>query len=497
MGTELLPNQDFTAELTTGERPLLDRWVRETLPVFRIREGMVNDLLSGSIVQDIDTTIFQNGIKVPNFLIPIMKRWAQNGPAILCSYAHPEVFDLYKFTGRLNLVSFIDRMREQGVVIPKERVTENWYETVALDRSVTTPLKFGDTFPQSERFPIKHDLFGLGNFHYGTEVCDLDQIQEAMNVDSRTTASLILRRLSNEVETELVILGGNRLERGVKRDILQGLLEQRLASVLGLVDLVISNTVSSGELTVNEFLINLQRQFAGHVLNGEHGIGKDLDGVTGIESQLLSKNRKYLELVLDTLNDLISTRGSSVLKRLVAATGDGLFSGFVDDQDVLLTVDSEEDRFILMNKRSWETEKVVGDGKLIEFVRDNNLLPLAKAETLAILAGGMTFHMGSEYGSRPRILSNLGIKRADFPEFFDYLSGLRIGQDSEQGNGLFNLIGSERPIPAVLAFILFGERFLRAKILENIGLLSGAQKLHERELKSLVAKTLVKNLEKI
>ncbi len=485
MEREQLPNQDFITELTTGERPLVDRWVASCLPIFRKREQLVGELTSGSV-----------GMEVPDFLVPVMRRWAEDGPVILCSYGHPEEFEMYKFMGNLNLAIFIEQMKRTGVLISPDQVMENWYETVALHRTVTTPLRFGDTFPMGNKFPIKHDLFGLGGFKSGLQACEFSEQATALEeIDTKATAQAICDRLSGEIESELVTLNLTRDKRKIKREAIRNLLFSRLATVLGMAQSSLGKVRSEGGQTVDDFLIDLEQRFAGHILDADprFGVSERISELTGIRSTLFSRNTRYLSLVHDTLDMLVSARGPSILKKMVSSIGDGLFAGSVDGKDLILTVDKERDRFIVTNKDSFETEEEVQDDQLMSFVLRNRFLPLAKAETLAIIAGGMTFHMGSEYSSRPKVLAALGIDQVQFPDLFIYLSGLRIGEDLEQGNNLFVLNGNQA-IPAVLAFVLFGGEFLRAKMLEKAGVEFQPESLAEKEFKKLIARSLVESI---
>lgn len=486
-------NPSILIELGLKERPLVDRWARECLPIFGIRAQLVSDIVSGFVRGEGDRTVLQNGMEAPGFLLPIMRLWAEKGPIILCSYAHPEQFEFYKFMGQLNLVQFTDRMRARGVNIPMERVVENWYETVVIDRSVLEPLNLGKLFPREK---LKADLLGVGNKRVGTETLDCtEQLDRIEDLDIRGIAEIIVNRFVIDLDEALKVQdsGLTRRERhNIRQGAIKDLIAGRIRELANLTDSVVMELRFKKDATLNEFLIEFEQRFAGIILGSDTELPTKIGELTGVEGVLSSKNEGYFNLVLDTLDLLVEAKGPDILKGLVNSIGDGLFLGVIGGKEVVLTLDKDNDTFILMNNKTWEVEKRLKDQEVLAFVRANKLAPLAKPETLALVASGMTFHMGSEHGNRARAFSVLGLEDERFAEFRKYLESLRIGQDLEQGNRLFLLDGT-KPIPAVLAFVLLGPEFLKQEMLKRAGVENKPQNLNEREMRQLTARRLVED----
>lgn len=487
-------NQEFLAELAIGERPLIDQWVKDCLPVFQVRNNLVRDLLSGSVQQDNGTSVFQNGIRAPAFLVPIMELWARRGPTILCSYSHPEEFNLYKFMGRLNLILFLTRMKTAGIEIPSKKITENWYETVALTRSVTEPLNFGDFFPADK---FKPNLLGLAGRKRGSEMLDRKkQLEVLESIPISGIAQKIVDHVQNDIDETIksTMPDLTRRKRYEMRQVtIRNIVSQRISEIINIAKSVLESGVD--RLTINEFLTELEQRFAGMILNDKvrYGLPPRIDELTEIKGSLSSKNKDYLDLVMDTLVLLIEAKGVDVLRGLVNSTGEGLFLGLVRGKNVTLTIDKDANAFILMNDRTGEIEQRIPDAEIIELIRNNDLVPLAKSETLALVASGMVFHMGSEYGNRNRALLVLELETTEYSAFKQYLSNLRIGQDLEQGNGLFSLNGTKL-IPAILAFVLLGKDFIRSEMIKEAGINNQPLTLSIQELKKLTAESLVKSL---
>lgn len=493
---EQLLNQDFIAELTVDESPLVDRWVGECLPIFRIREHLAEELLSGSVVRDGASAIFQNGFKVPGFLVPIMEKWAKEGPIILTSYSHPEQFEMYKFMGSLNLTLFLERIKKEGIVVPTSRVVENWYETVALDRSVKEPLNVANIFPKDK---LKVNLLGLSGYQFGSEAIDRDeQLDILKRVDTDEIAQAIVARLTNDLDSELKLSNPNltKQQRYEMRQVtIKDIISQRLSTIIRLADSSLSETFLRGASRINDFLFELEQRFGSHIFAEQqsYGFSSTMSDLTGIEAKLSSKNTGYFNIIIDTLALLIRAKGVEVLKSLVNSTGEGLFLGKIEGEDLALTVDKETNTFALMNNITGEITRSIEDSKILDFCSQNNFTPLAKPETLALVASGMVFHMGSEHGNRARALSALDLDGVEFRQFSTYASRMRIGQDLEQGNRLF-LLGGTKPIPAVLAYVLFGKDFLRAEMMKMVGLRNEPYKLDELEVRHLAAQNLVKSI---
>lgn len=487
---QFIQNENLNGELNSKERPMVDRWVTICLPALRMRKRLVDEITAGVIPLEGD---------VPDFLLPIMQRWAKEGPVILTSYGHPEELEMYKFMGHLNLALFLEKTREQGFSIPKDKIMENWYETVAFNRTVTEPLNVGETFSRDK---LKADPLGLTGHRLGSETIDCDKqaaILEQVDIEgiSKTVVDLLTNELDDELKLSMFSL--TRRERHeMRQTTIKNIIVQRLSVIIGLANSSLSEIRVRNKPTINDFLIEFEKKLAGFILDDQvkYGSFRKIGYFTGIEGVLSSGNENYLGLVIDTLHLIIKAKGVKVLKDLVDSTGEGLFLGVFDDKEMLLTVDKETARFILMNKKTYVAEQIIEDPELIDFVKTKRFFPLAKSETLALVASGMTFHMGSEYGNRAKALAVLNINEERYPQLYAYLTKLRIGQDLEQGNNLFAVNGG-KAIPAVLAFLLLGRDFLRSKMLERVGVESRPESLTDKELRKLAAKSLVSNAKKL
>lgn len=487
---QLIQNRNLIDELSSRERPIINTWATNCIPTLRTRERLANEITNGIIPMQGE---------VPNFLLPIMRRWAKEGPVILTSYSHPEEFETYSVMAHLNLVLFLEQIKKQGISVPKDKVMENWYETVALSRSVTEPLNVGETFPRDK---LKADILGITGRRFGSESIDCDKQAAILEqVDGERISQAIVDRLTNNLDEELKSSMSTltRKERHEMRQVtIKDLIFQRLSIIIGLVSSRLLEIRSKDKPTINDFLIDLEQKLSGLILDnqGEYGSPRKIGSITGIDGILSSKNESYLNLVIGTLELIIEAKGIKVLKDLVNSTGEGLFLGVVEGEDMLLTVNKETERFILMNKKSYSTEQVVQDQELIDFIRIKGFLPLAKPEILTLVASGMVLHMGSEHGNRARALNVLGINEERSPIFYAYLNSLRIGQDLEQGNNLFAVQGSQS-IPTLLAFLLLGKNFLRSKMLEMAGVGFKPEALSDKDFRKLAAKSLVSDAKQL
>lgn len=476
----------------------VERWVDSLEPLLETRQELMAGLAQGAFKLEDDIARFNNGLRVPCDLIPIISLWARRGPAILCSYSHPEEFNLYTIIAQLNLVHLIDRLKIRGVIIGREQVAENWSETVALGENVIRPLNFGGIVPLDK---LKADVFGIAGHKFGLVALDLDRHQELVSLTEEKIpelARVLEERFTQELDDALKEKspGLTRRERfEARQEGIRGLITRRLFTVTRMVGdsgLAINRRP---ELRVNNLLFEVQQRFWGYILDERDDIfPRKLHEVTGIDGKLSSDNIGYLDLVTETLRLLTEARGVSVLKGLVGSTGEGLFLGCLDGQNVTLTVDKDTGDFLVMMTKTGEIKQSISDTEVLDFVGQNNFIPLAKAEMLALISGGVTLHMGSEYNSREKTLAVLGLEDNKFSGFRDYLGGLRIGTDLEQGSEPF-LLGGTKGMPALLAFVLFGRNILRQMIFDQVGSDCGPKHMIDREIKKLVAEKLVEGLE--
>lgn len=470
----------------------IERWINELTPTLVERERFILGL-KGEIKIRGDEAFLQ-GMVVPSFLVPALSIW-EGGPTILCSYGHPEEFDLYKYIAQLNLVSLLDGLRDRGFDIPRDKVVENWYETVTLGESVTQPLNFGDMMPKDK---LKADILGISGRKFGSATLDFEKQRELVSRFegqvprlAQTFVDRFVQELDDALKEKSPELT-RRQRHEVRQDEIKKLISQRLFTITGLVDSALSTLSLRARPSINELLFEVEQRFGGLILGQPGLFTPTLSEVTGIVGTLSSKNTRFTQRVVDTLAVLMDSAGPAVLKRLVASTGDGLFTGVIGDQDLIVSVEKEDDSFILISARNGELEQKFTDDELIDFVRDNNFGPFAKTETLALVAGGSTLHMGSERGNREKVLAALNLD-PKFGEFIRYVRKLRIGGDLYQGNEPFLLDGS-KGIPGILAFVLFGKE-LGQMIKARVGIDSLPDNLNESEIKKLAAVGLVESFQ--
>lgn len=485
-------------EAESNNLSLIKRWVNEISPALETREEILLGLKNRTRIEG-EEAILDNGIVIPSFLVPTMSLWAKRGPEILCSYCHPEEFDLYTFVAQLNLVQFIRGLGAKGFNISKERVVENWYETIALNESSVQPLNFGGIMPKDK---LKADILGISSYKFGSEVVNLGKQRDIMlNLEreipqiSQTIVDRFSQELDDTIKEKLPSLT-RRQRYETRQDEIKNLISRRLMTTTSFVDEALSRLSLKFKPTVNDLLFDVEQQFGGFVFDSERrGVPRKMSQVIGIEGKLSSENQEYFNLVTDTLSLLVEAKGPEVLKALVNSTGDGLFFGFIEGKNLIVTVDKNDNSFILMSTSTGETERTLVDSEVLGFVRQNKFVPLAKSEMLAIVSGGVTLHMGSEHGNREKVLKALKIDQTRFGPFTDYLRQLRIGADLEQGSEPFLLDGT-KAMPAILAFVLFGQDSLRQMLISRVGADSLSVSLTEKEIKKLAAESLVGSLSK-
>ena len=483
-----------TAELVEIENPkLIEKWVDALEPPLETRQELMAGLAQGAFKLEDDTARFNNGLTLPSDLIPIISLWARQGPAILCSYSHPEEFNLYTIIAQLNLVKLIDRLKVSGVIIDREKVAENWYETVPLGESVTRPLNFGGIVPFDK---LKADIFGIAGHKFGSVALDLDRHQELVSLAEEKIpelARVLEERLTLELDNALKEKSPRRQRLEARQESIRRLITRRLFTVTEMVGESRFAINRRPGLRVNNLLFEVEQRFWGYILDGRDVYPRKLHEVTGIDGKLSLDNIAFFDLVTETLRLLTEARGISVIKGLVGSTGEGLFFGCIDGQNVTLTVDKDTGDFLVLVTKTGEVKQSIPDTEMLRFVSQNNFMPLAKAEMLALISGGVTLHMGSEYNNREKALAALGLEDSKFAGFRDYLGGLRIGADLEQGSEPF-LLGGTKGMPAVLAFVLFGRDTLRRMIFDRVGSDSGPKAMVDREIRKLVAEKLVEGI---
>jgi hypothetical protein len=170
-----------------------------------------------------------------------------------------------------------------------------------------------------------------------------------------------------------------------------------------------------------------------------------------------------------------------------------MFIGVDDEGKIIKMVQTEDNEIIIMDDKTYEAKEKVVCGQEIEIARKYNMTPMSKMEMLALVAGGTTIQMGSEYGMRDRIIKILGIEG----RFAQYLTGLRIGKDKEQGNEVFVLEETGKPIPSFLAHIFLGDSLIRDSLIGVIGKTAEPILIPEDRLKTMAIQNFVKSIQRM
>ncbi|MBI4004754.1 hypothetical protein HY358_01300 [Candidatus Roizmanbacteria bacterium] len=151
---------------------------------------------------------------------------------------------------------------------------------------------------------------------------------------------------------------------------------------------------------------------------------------------------------------------------------------------------TEEDSLAVMDDCGFAMP--VGESETDEIL--SSLVPLGKLESLAIIVGGQTFHMGSEHGIREKVIAIVGTKgRAQ-----EYSKKLRIGEDKEQGNEgvVLNLkqqgkIVAQVYVPLTTLFLLLGENGVKEVGAQLVGQTNKPIALNDEELLAFFGKQLL------
>lgn len=449
-----------------GEFPLIDKWMESLVPAMQKR----NEIASGNA-----------DLEIPDLLIPMQKLWTDVGPVIVTSYSHPETINFYKYVGGLNLNLVLSELERKGFNIPKDRIMENWYDTVDLDSTVKKPLSFGDVIS------LNTDLLGLSQTASSFEPLTFSN----QEFEVEQVARKILEKLTNELLAQMQEQNFDRKNRNLALLSLEALLKKRINTVTRTSRNAFFNSPYQSGTKVGQFLFEFGQRFGGLIMSNDPDKSKSSD-VTGIEGILASDNVIYTNLVLDTIDYLMSAEGADVLKNLAPATEE-LFLGTFDGKRCSIAIDERTGQFAVFDRKTKEVKRNIPDKDLISFVKQNGFIPFGKTETLAMIAGGVTFHMGSERGEREKAINALGIDCDEFREFIQYLMSLRIGQDVEQGNYLLSVEtvpGKSKPVPAILAYVLFGEDFLSNRMQMVAGKTNMAMVLTKDDFKKLAAEKL-------
>lgn len=447
--------------------PLVDKWTEPLVPMMKERNKLANG---------------ESSMLVPDFLIPIQRVWAEKGPTVLTSYSHPENVSFYKYVGSLNLALVLSRLSQHGISIPKSGVLESWYDTIELDSSAKKPLSFGDQFTSDA------DLLSLGNTSSSLEDLELP----GREFDVEKVADGLLGKLTNELFALMQNAEYDKVNRNLAMGSLKALLIKRINTVTRISRASTASIAEDGKTRAGQYLFEFGQRFGGLILSDPEVEAESRSSFeTGIEGTLASDNASFNNLVFETLDYLIEIKGPEVLKDL-APDSEELFLGTFMGVRSSIIVDPESRRLQAINRKTRAILQQIPDNEIVDFVRKNQFIPFGKTETLALIAGGVTFHMGSERGEREKAIEALGITE-EYKDFIDYLLKLRIGQDVEQGNYLIaieTVPGKYKPIPAILAYVLFGKKFIKSEIIKRAGKTKMPIIITKDDLKKLAAEKL-------
>lgn len=443
-----------------AEFPLVESWVDNTKDVIAVR-SQISSLLAEGETDEIVNMGF------PSDLVPVMLLWKEQGPDILTSFSHPEEMDLYKIGALFNLRLFQMRVREEGVEFP--RILINYYDTVEPKLSATKPFQLGS-------LGSDYDLFGLRTYYFK------DSSRELKARYIKTVPEIVRKlvdQLGGNIGAEFKLRGSklNNTNQRTIRKAIESLVTSRLDEL--------ADCFPDFEhgFRDSQALMDFQRRLAAFIFDTP-GF---LEDVFRYDCSLFSQSRSFINLVRDSLKLLIESRGTDLLKSIIEP-GNGLALVKSRGTRQMLTKNSS-DQFCLKIPGSLGEGEVINDINVVREIVCETGMPLAKLETLAIIAGGFAFHMGSEYGIRKVVLNALDIPKDS--QAYSYLSRLRISQDKEAGNEGILLQGNKNHIPLTLAYVLFGKRGVRKLLGGKVGKTSERTVLDGKNLKRICAQELI------
>lgn len=453
-----------------GNFPLIDKFANQLKEVVPIRDKVVQNLEEGNV-----TNLEKMGF--PQDIIPVMQLWKQEGPDILGSFAHPEELDLYKFVSLFNLKAFQKRMALSGVDFPK--ILINYYDTVLIGRSAEKPFKLGS-------FGSDFNLFGVKEKEVGSSEVSKEKardLKEKFKDESTKISDALFIQLREDV---VYTMREKEAVKGRKKIVLEGIkrgLERRVLNLATTFEKIAP--LQRSEITLSQLLMDFQKELGNIIFNSPFS-SLALEEQFGYESILFSKNDNFLNLVKESVKILIETRGIILLKSIIAPW-EGLAIIVQNGGDRLMLTKDEENNFCFLDK--FKEAQRLPDDKVMRFLFQG--LPLGKLESLALIAGGFTLHMGSEYGIREKVVKILGASG----EAEKYLLGLRIGEDKEQGNEgiLFQNLekNSKNYMPLPLMYVLLGRDGTKKFISQIVGETNKPYELGLADLRCFVAQQLV------
>lgn len=456
------------------ESSLVERWVDEVRPVAQMREEVGKML-------DSNNAAALEAYGVPKNLHGVMRLWRESAPDILTSFSHPEELDIYKVVALFHLRLFQQQAAKQGIKLPS--VLVNYYDTVALHKSALKPLQVGNVGVGVDFLGIARKNKNSTAFINGQEVAVIQQrVRDEVpaisgNLVQLLQEDLILSQREQVTNPEEALPKKVLVERA--REILQGRLEQVAVAFVTAVPGGIRHQRDS--MKVSRMLMQFEQQLTQQVL----GLDESLENAFGYDVALSSENPAFLALIRQTIAMLVEARGMQILKDVIAV-GEGLVVSDTPENKQTLSKNANE-QFTLRSRTG--EEKIITDDEALNFALTH--IPLGKLESLALVAGGYTFHMGSEYGIRSKLIDILGLVR----KAAVMAQELRIGKDKEHGTDGIILQGTSSYVPLVLACVLLGEQGVK-DILAHALTLNSPIEMDAKTLKKLAAQGLMDELRK-
>lgn len=460
-----------------GNFPLVDGWINNLQTIQPMRRT-VNEAL------DTNDNAHLEVLGFPADLLPIMKLWKKNGPDILGTFAHPEEFDLYKTVANFSLKIFEERARTLGIVFPN--ILVNYYDTVPLHRSVLKPFRIADVGSElghpADAFNLKSkqhpSLVGTPIFMTGKEIA-------TAGFSPAEVGTQLLRQLKADIN-ELIKAArtdGRVYPRTDVFELIDKGLEFRLDTLLRLIGEVQLHSCPQDSVKISKFIMDLHREITGHTF-AQIFSAQPIEDKLGFNCRLLSDNQPFQNLVRASIDSLITTRGIDFLKDVVEPW-EALAILNQENNDRFVLTKDENGKFVVMDK--YDQGRSIDDNQARKFMAQ--ALPFSKLEALALTAGGVTLHMGSEHGGREKAMDILSIKGPAR----EHVAKLRIGDDFEQGNRGIVLRGTNVNIPLPLMFAFLGKQGIKDLTASFVGQTNRPIILDFKELKHFFAERLVRD----
>ena len=459
--------QIFKKEQEVGRSGIVDRWITDARPVLSIRKRVED-----AVEKNNTEVLIKMGF--PETIHPLMKLWNKKGPDILTSFSHPEEFDTYKLIGALQLRQFLDQVDDNQ--FKKPIIVLPYFDTVPVHKSAIKPLKVADIGYDINIFGVLDDKKVSSTSSLSAET--IGNAQSNFEQKIPTIASELIKSLQGDI-----IAANKATNRGIiSSEVLiqtKQLIEQRLSILLDIYKHA-APTSRRQPRKISRILMDTQQAIVSQIFANEIG-NQSFETALGHSAVLASENINYLTLSRDSIKALPQEHCAHILKKSINP-GEGLAVSINGGTRQVLSKNSE-DNFTLRDITG--REEVITTQQAMSFATSE--MPLGKLEFIAMLGGGKTLHMGSEYNVRERIIDALGITG----DAKNYVMNLRIGNDKEHGVEAIQLDGTETYVPLALLYVFFGEKGVKNILSENLtthrALVMTRQQLRKSASESLVS----------